>query len=111
MYVRIVLLALVAGKVGDDFVTDEPLRERLDESIFRSTSQPSKKKEPYSEGVRPIYEGLVIDHICRGMTRLNLAPYGPYHKVMNLDEGKGEWSLRAIKTLTSTKGLSLDRDS
>ncbi len=108
MYVRIVLLALVAGKVGNDFVTTEPPRERLDEEyIFEVVPKPPKKKEPYSEGVRPIYEGLVIDHICRGddpaAIRRQMALIS---KVMNLDGGKGgEWVSTSQKDPNHHKGI------
>ncbi|MFA5467866.1 MAG: aspartate carbamoyltransferase [Sphaerochaetaceae bacterium] len=105
MYVRIVLLALVAGKVGDDFVSDELPRTRNDEEyIFQvPPNLKPKQKEPYSEGVRPIYEGLVIDHICRGDDPASIRrQMALISKVMNLDGGKGgEW----VSTSQSDSGV------
>ncbi|MDT3389361.1 MAG: aspartate carbamoyltransferase, partial [bacterium] len=52
MYCRIVLLALVAGKIGDDFVQkDIPAAAEDDEWIRKVTPSAGTKKEEISEGV------------------------------------------------------------
>lgn len=65
-FLRIVLLGMVAGHIGDDFdgATDQAVREFG--PAFDEIAPTSGKPKHYSEGVQPIRNGLVIDHICRG---------------------------------------------
>ncbi len=96
MYVRIILLALIGGALGEDFVssgTEET--EYLDEEyIFKvETSKKIKKKKDYSEGVNPIENGVVIDHICRGDTPKEIREHmALISQVIELDDSRGgEW--------------------
>ncbi len=122
MYVRIVLLALVAGKIGEDFTGEAHTKVRIDEEyivqVSPSDTNADQKNEAYSEGVRPIRDGLVIDHICKGddppTIRRHMALIS---KIMRLDEGKGgEWISTSKKDSGLYKGIlfrpgsySLDR--
>ncbi|MBO6048889.1 MAG: bifunctional aspartate carbamoyltransferase catalytic subunit/aspartate carbamoyltransferase regulatory subunit [Spirochaetales bacterium] len=95
MYCRIVLLALVAGKIGDDF-KQEKKPETAQEIQWIIEAQPkssASKKEEISEGVRPIRDGIVIDHICKGDSPEEIRRYMILiRKVMGLDGLKGgEW--------------------
>lgn len=64
--IRIVLLALVAGRLGHDYGGPVgpvvPAEYPFAEEVAPDRSGPKH----YSEGVRPISDGIVIDHICRG---------------------------------------------
>lgn len=97
MYVRIVLLALVAGRLGEDFSGETKSFDRVDEQyITQVESSPitsSEKADSYSEGVRPIRDGLVIDHICKGDSPADIRKHmALISRVMGLDDGKGgEW--------------------
>lgn len=97
MYCRIVLLALVAGRIGDDFVPSTPVEKEKVEADYIHAVDPSllnqKKSKVVSEGVRPIDEGLVIDHISRGRTPDEIRTHMRLIcKVMGLDGLKGgEW--------------------
>lgn len=94
MYCRIVLLALVAGKIGDDFVQkDIPAAAEDDEWIRKVTPSVGTKKEEISEGVRPIRDGIVIDHICKGESPEEIRRHMILiRRVMELDALKGgEW--------------------
>ena len=94
MYCRIVLLALVAGRIGDDFVQkDIPAAAEDDEWIRKVTPSASSKKEEISEGVRPIRDGIVIDHICKGESPEEIRRHMILiRRVMELDALKGgEW--------------------
>ncbi|MDD3366959.1 MAG: bifunctional aspartate carbamoyltransferase catalytic subunit/aspartate carbamoyltransferase regulatory subunit [Sphaerochaetaceae bacterium] len=107
MYVRIVLLALVAGKIGSDFTQETNPKKRNDEEYIiqvDTTKTPKKiKEDAYSEGVRPIHDGLVIDHICRGDDPASIRRHmGLISRVLGLDDGKGgEW----VSTSKSETGL------
>lgn len=95
MYCRIVLLGLVAGKLGDDFKATAKAEQAEPEIqwITEVQSPSSPKKEEVSEGVRPIRDGIVIDHICRGDSPEEIRRHmALIRKVMDLDGLKGgEW--------------------
>jgi aspartate carbamoyltransferase len=96
MYCRIVLLALVSGKIGSDFIPSDPKPSIPEEDYIHQVPDDvlSRKKEKVvSEGVRPIDEGLVIDHISRGKTPEEIREHMRLIcKVMGLDSLKGgEW--------------------
>ena len=96
MYCRIVLLALVAGRIGDDFEAENAEPKAEEEKPWIVEVQPkasSQKKEEISEGVRPIRDGIVIDHICKGDLPDEIRRYMILiRKVMGLDGLKGgEW--------------------
>jgi aspartate carbamoyltransferase len=111
MYVRIVLLALVAGKIGHDFTGIAKERKRVDEEyivqVEASNLHASEKEENYSEGVRPIRDGLVIDHICKGDDPATIRRHmALISKVMGLDDGKGgEWISTSKKDEQKFKGI------
>ncbi len=96
MYVRIVLLGMLGGALGKDF--DESLSNKesyIDEEyIFKiDTNKKSKKKKDYSEGVNPIDNGIVIDHICKGDSPKEIREHmALISKIIELDDERGgEW--------------------
>lgn len=111
MYVRIVLLALVAGKLGEDYTGDTQQRTRVDEeyifAVESSMTRAEEKSEAYSEGVRPILNGLVIDHICKGDDPATIRRHmALISRVMGLDDGKGgEWISTSKKDSGLFKGI------
>ena len=111
MYVRIVLLALIAGKIGDDFIPTEPVKVRNDEEYIIKVDTRNKKPDPakdqYSEGVRPIRDGIVIDHIGRkddpATIRKQMAQIT---KVLKLDDCRGgEWVSTSTQDTAIYKGI------
>ena len=94
MYCRIILLSLVAGKIGSDFVPSEKEPEPEETPwITEIKPEATPKKEEISEGVRPIRNGIVIDHICKGDDPADIRKHMILiRKVMGLDGLKGgEW--------------------
>lgn len=94
MYTRIVLLALVSGKVGSGFETKEEKKiETPEYEWITQVNAPDKKKRVISEGVNPIENGIVIDHILSGETPENIRRHMILiRRVMGLDGLKGgEW--------------------
>ena len=96
MYVRIVLLGLIGGKIGSDFQPkEEDCNSYHDEEyIFQVPEEAcNTKAKKYGEGVHPIQNGLVIDHICHGETPSEIRSHmGLISKVIKLDNDKGgEW--------------------
>lgn len=100
MYVRMVLLGLIAGKVGSDYEgSEEDAKDYRSEEYIISvdlSDNAAKDKKNYSEGVRPLENGIVIDHICKGDTPSEIRSHMRLiSSVLNLDESKGgEWVSR-----------------
>ena len=99
MYCRIVLLSLIGGKIGDDYTPvpgEHDEDRRTEEYIIRVEPSGEKKTKNYSEGVRPITDGIVIDHICKGDTPGEIRDHMRLiSSVLGLDEGRGgEWISR-----------------
>ncbi|MDD3902436.1 MAG: bifunctional aspartate carbamoyltransferase catalytic subunit/aspartate carbamoyltransferase regulatory subunit [Sphaerochaeta sp.] len=109
MYVRIVLLSLLGGKIGNGYVPCEERKEtERAEYIFEvDVAAVQPKEKVVSEGVHPIHDGLVIDHICRGDSPSEIRDHMRLiSSVMNLDESKGgEWVSRGHSDRDSFKGI------
>ena len=109
MYVRIVLLALIGGKIGNEYVPNEERKvaERAEYIFEVDIAGVQPKEKVVSEGVHPIHDGLVIDHICRGDSPSEIRDHMRLiSSVMNLDESKGgEWVSRGHKESDSFKGI------
>ncbi|MFA7108424.1 MAG: aspartate carbamoyltransferase [Sphaerochaetaceae bacterium] len=97
MYTRIVLLGLLSGKIGEDYKELEKnnISNRTDEEYISSVDKATlnKKIKTVSEGVHPIKEGLVIDHILKGEEPEEIRKHMRLIcRVMKLDGLKGgEW--------------------
>ena len=93
MYTRIVLLGLVAGKIGDDFVEEERPERNTEEEWIVEVTPENKKTREVSEGVNPIRNGIVIDHILKGELPEDIRRHMILmRRVMGLDGYKGgEW--------------------
>ncbi len=111
MYVRIVLLAMIAGKIGDDFKGVPYKSKRVDEEyivkVEKPTTKESTQKKNYSEGVHPIRDGLVIDHICKGLDPVTIRrQMAQIIKVMGFDSRKGgEWVSTSKTNSDQFKGI------
>jgi aspartate carbamoyltransferase len=113
-YVRMVLLAMLAGRIGDDYrgpvgpavVEDEDFVREVtkstskhqavddagggDRGTARSLDDESGRR--YSEGIRPIRDGLVIDHIFAGASPEKIRSHlTTLISVMGLHGRGGEW--------------------
>jgi len=95
MYVRICLLSLIAGRIGADYRPGnvEARKEEEDYIVEVDLSRRTPKEKVVSEGVHPIKNGIVIDHICRGETPTEIREHMRLiSRVLHLDESKGgEW--------------------
>lgn len=99
MYARIILLSLISGKIGDDYIPVKDTEKDInsEEYIVKVDLENREKKDSdkknYSEGIRPIANGLVIDHICKGETPEEIREHMRLiSKVIGLDNGRGgEW--------------------
>jgi aspartate carbamoyltransferase len=105
--IRIILLGLTAGKLGDDFNVKEERVRQMDklfiEELAIDKNRPLKR---YAEGVNPISHGIVIDHICRGEDKKEIRAH--MVRIINVMElfGKGgEWITASRENPDATKGI------
>lgn len=108
MYCRMVLLALAAGKIGEDYEPQQEVQEKADEDyiIKVDLNSQKKKQKKVSEGVRPIEHGLVIDHIAKGESPKSIRESMQLIiNVMHLDNlFGGEW-ISTSEDNIHTKGI------
>lgn len=94
-YIRIILLALIAGIMGDDFRGKSAKHLVPDDSYNFIEEVPVKNTagtKDYAEGVKPISNGLVIDHICRGEPEKDIREHlARIIRVLELHGKGGEW--------------------
>lgn len=95
MYVRMVLLSLVSGRTGEDFSPSEKPAQGVPEDYIVKVPLVEKTGKPkqYSEGVKPLHDGIVVDHICTGDAPAEIRDHmRRISRVLGLDEGRGgEW--------------------
>lgn len=65
-FYRVVLLNAVAGNIGHDFEGEISKENEFEEDFIENISVEKKQKPEPKVGIRPISEGVVIDHICKG---------------------------------------------
>ncbi len=109
--IRIILLGLTAGIIGDDFkpsesrapVTDLPFND--DFIIPLEITEKSTIKE-YAEGIKPISNGIVIDHICKGENEQEIREQlSRIIKVLELYGKGGEWLCYSRTDTSKMKGI------
>ena len=92
--VRIVLLSLLAGRIGADYsgpVGPDDWKETGTEFVTE-VSPPASGPKHYSEGVRPITDGVVIDHISVGGTPQSIRAHTrTILSVLEFTGRGGEW--------------------
>ncbi|MCQ2604217.1 MAG: bifunctional aspartate carbamoyltransferase catalytic subunit/aspartate carbamoyltransferase regulatory subunit [Spirochaetia bacterium] len=93
--IRIILLGLIAGKIGDDFTGEVKVRQHTEDDVSFIQELPVHNNTPIkdcSEGVKPIDNGLVIDHIFRGRTEFEIREQmARIIKTLKLYGKGGEW--------------------
>lgn len=65
-WTRITEIAMLSGRIGGDFEGEHAKpREFIDDFVHEALIQETSKPE-YKVGIKPVEEGIVIDHIARG---------------------------------------------
>lgn len=105
--IRIVLLGLTAGKLGDDFSgVEDKVQSSKAPFIEEITIDKNRPLKRYAEGVNPISHGIVIDHICRGEDEKEIrAHMVRIINVMKLFGKGGEWITASRENPNDTKGI------
>lgn len=112
MLVRIVLLSLFAGRIGQDFTgRGSSLQEDREDFIQEVAVTDRGKPKQYSEGVHPIAEGIVIDHIGKGDSTSEIREHmQTITRVLKLHGKGGDWVSTTSGEKESFKGIIFRTD-
>jgi len=75
MFVRIMLLSAIAGKIGDDFTGETTPKRVYTEDFIHEVPPDISKAKVLKEGINPLTNGVVIDRFCRGESKENIWQY------------------------------------
>ncbi len=67
-FYRIVLLNAISGNIGSDFKGSSPENVSYEYDYIEKVEVKQKGKPEPKVGIRPISDGVVVDHICKGET-------------------------------------------
>jgi aspartate carbamoyltransferase len=67
-FTRIIELAMVAGRLGEDFRGESPPKDEDNESFITEipVTRKTDVKDRFKVGIKPVTAGTVIDHIAKG---------------------------------------------
>jgi aspartate carbamoyltransferase len=65
-FTRIIEIGMVGGKIGEDFNGSHPKLKEYPDDFVKSSETKGDKKADYKIGIKPVEEGIVIDHIELG---------------------------------------------
>jgi len=82
MFIRIVLLSAVAGKIGEDFSGETVIHQDYGENFIQEVQPDNSHQKTLKEGINPLTNGVVIDRFCRGESKDNIWQY--LFKTMNI---------------------------
>lgn len=82
MFMRIVLLAAVAGKIGHDFQGETVIKKQYNDDFVHEIAPDNSHQKTLKEGINPLSNGVVIDRFCRGESKENIWEY--LFKTMNI---------------------------
>jgi aspartate carbamoyltransferase len=113
MIVRIILLGMFSGHISDDFSPMSSSSAVVEQAHFveqipvkLSDEIVTSKEKHYSEGVRPISDGIVIDHICKGDSSVEIRQHmSQIVTLLNLHGKGGEWVSTSKKCEEILKGI------
>lgn len=90
LFVRIVLLSLIAGKIGEDFDGESVSKVEYPDDFIQEVTPDNSKKKVSHDGINPLVNGVVIDHLSRGDSRDEIWLYlFKTMKIMGFDATKG----------------------
>ena len=109
MYVRITLLSMIGGRIGWDYVPTKATEAKAEEPYIHEVDLKGReeKQKTYSEGVHPIQDGIVIDHIARGDKPSEIRDHMRLiSRVLHLDDLKGgNWISQGHNGEETFKGI------
>ena len=90
MFVRIVLLSAIAGKIGGDFTGETVVKEEYNDDFIHEVTPDISKPKVLKEGINPLANGVVIDRFCRGESKEDIWQYlFKTMKIMDFTRSRG----------------------
>jgi len=85
---------MLSGRIGGDFEGEHAKpREFIDDFVHEASIQETSKPE-YKVGIKPVEEGIVIDHIARGASIGEIwDTIDAVRKILKLDDAFQPWCL------------------
>ncbi len=107
MFIRIVLLAAISGKLGDDFRGKTNISESYSDDFILEENPSGTKSAITHDGINPLPNGIVIDRFYRGSSKENIWQYlFKAMKIMRFDRYKGFLGIgESKKDMEVYKGL------
>ncbi len=107
MFIRIILLAVIAGKIGDDFNGETIVKKEYPDDFIVEVAPDYSQPKQYKEGINPLSNGLVIDRFCRGESKEDIWDYlFKAMKILNFTNCRGSIGVGESKKEAGTyKGL------
>lgn len=65
-FTRIIEIGMIGGKLGRDFTGQHPVIPEYPDDFIEEVKPVNKPRIEYKVGIKPISEGIVIDHIGKG---------------------------------------------
>ncbi|MBN1646879.1 MAG: aspartate carbamoyltransferase [Spirochaetales bacterium] len=65
-FTRIIEIAMLSGKIGSDFSGKSSDARNFDDDFVEEVKVVPRPKQEYKIGIKPVENGIVIDHIARG---------------------------------------------
>ncbi|MCP5051553.1 MAG: aspartate carbamoyltransferase [bacterium] len=107
MFIRIVLLAAVSGKIGADFNGETVSHYDYPDDFIHEVEPDHAKPKALKEGINPLVNGVVVDRFCRGESKEDIWDYlfKAMH-IMKFDRYRGSIGVGESKVRPGTyKGL------
>jgi aspartate carbamoyltransferase len=107
MFIRSVLLGLISGKMGDDFLGKSISTIEYPDDFIREVNPSNSKQKVSHDGINPLPNGVVIDHLSRGNAPAEIWQYlTKTMKIMGFETTKGFMGVGESKKEEGTyKGL------
>jgi aspartate carbamoyltransferase len=97
-YSRIVILGIIAGVLGNDF-TGQPLEiPEYSDDFIKIINNPPENKKQIDRGIKPIHNGIFIDHVMKGY-----APKDIWNYLNRIRERMGFENIGGMGVYTSQK--------
>ncbi len=82
MYIRIILLGVIAGRIGEDFQGGSVTVKNYADDFIHEVTPDNSRPKTLKEGINPLANGVVIDRFCRGESKEDIWDY--LHKTMKI---------------------------
>ncbi|MBN1697018.1 MAG: bifunctional aspartate carbamoyltransferase catalytic subunit/aspartate carbamoyltransferase regulatory subunit [Spirochaetales bacterium] len=104
-FIRIIAIGMLGGRLGRDFSGKHPEPLRFQDDFIKEAEPHDQPKTEYKVGIKPIENGIVIDHIGRGDNVDTIWDHiYKIRKILDLNMPSSHGVFESLKT-NDTKGI------